>query len=256
MRFSTSINFLFSEHPFLQRFGAAKAAGFEGVEIQLLESSAEEAAAAAREAEIEIALLNASMGDFLMGGPGLSGVPGREAEFAEAIAAAVASARTMGARHVHVGPSRTLDDETKERCLASLVSNLEVAVDIAEAAEVTLLLEPMNRIDAPNALIQDVGEAAAFLRQYFNDRIGLQFDIYHAAQNGDDPAALFERHTDLIRHVQFSDSPGRGAPGAGAIDFDRVFGAIRDSGYTGWVGAEYLPGKPTLETLDWLSRHA
>ena len=35
--FSTSISFMFRELPILERFAAAKAAGFQGVEIQVLD---------------------------------------------------------------------------------------------------------------------------------------------------------------------------------------------------------------------------
>ena len=255
MKFSTSINFLFSEHPFLERFAAAKDAGFEGVEIQLLESPAEEAAQAAKSAGIEVALLNAPMGDFLSNGPGLSGVPNREAEFTTAIREAIAAADAMGAKHVHVGPSRIPEGEECGKCLASLISNLEIAVGFADEAGVTLLLEPMNRQDTPTALVNSVAGAAEILRKYFGRKIGLQFDLYHVAQNGDDPVALFHQHKDIISHIQFSDSPGRGAPGMGKIDFDAAFSAINESGYDGWVGAEYFPGGPTRETLGWLSRY-
>lgn len=255
MKVSTSINTLFREHQFLERFAAARDAGFVGVEIQLLEVPAEEAAAAARAARIDVALINAPMGDLRDGGPGLSGVPGRETEFADAIRTAILSAKTLGVRHIHIGPSRVPEGESVERCLNSLVHNLEVCLPLAEAAGVALLVEPMNRIDMPNALIGDIDAAVSLIRTHFDGRLGLQFDIYHIAQNGGDPAALFLVYADLIKHIQFSDTPRRSAPGTGDVDFPRVFSAIRDSGYNGWAGAEYNADGPTTETLDWLTKY-
>ena len=255
MRASTSINLLFEEHPFLRRFAAAKAAGFEGVEIQVLEEDAREAAAAAKDAGIEVALLNAPMGDLDEDGPGLTGVPGREKEFADAIRQAITSAQILGVHHIHVGPSLVPSGETAMTCMDCLARNLELALELADAADVSLLLEAMNPIDMPTALVSNVETAASIIRKHFEGRIGLQFDVYHVAQNGDDPVVLLRKHAGLIQHVQFSDSPGRGAPGTGTIDFDRVFSTIEDIGYDGWAGAEYHPGKPTCETLGWLPKY-
>lgn len=254
MRFSASITFMFTEHPFLDRFAAAKAAGFGGVEIQVLETDARAAAAAARAADIDVALLNAPMGDLIEGGPGLSGVPGRECEFREGITSAIESAKILNVRHVHVGPSRVPKGESVEKCLASLVSNLGFALDLANAADVTLLIEPMNKIDMPDSLIVDTDQAIAFLKEHFDGQIWLQFDLYHVAQSGHDIVTLFQRHADVIKHIQFADTPGRGAPGTGGIDFEGTFAAIKTNGYVGWAGAEYYPNGPTPSTLEWMSK--
>jgi hydroxypyruvate isomerase len=58
---------------------------------------------------------------------------------------------------------------------------------------------------------------------------------------GTDPVLAIRRHGPLIGHVQFADSPGRGRPGTGGIDFDAVLGALREIGYTGLIGLEYDP---------------
>ena len=36
-------------------------------------------------------------------------------------------------------------------------------------------------------------------------------------------------------------------------DFAALFAAIDDSGYDGWVSAEYHPGMKTEKTLDWMT---
>src|SRR5438067_1957765 len=80
MHLSASITFLFQELPLLARFEAARRAGFAGVEIQrLAEGDPKEMARAARDAGVQVVLVNASSGDYVSGGDGLSCVPGREA---------------------------------------------------------------------------------------------------------------------------------------------------------------------------------
>jgi hydroxypyruvate isomerase len=69
---------------------------------------------------------------------------------------------------------------------------------------------------------------------------------------GLDPAAAFLHYLPRIRHVQFADHPGRHEPGTGNLDFPGIFRTIRDSGYAGWVGAEYHPAGATAAGLGWM----
>ena len=95
-----------------------------------------------------------------------------------------------------------------------------------------LLIEPMNRVDAPDALINDINDTAALIR------------------------AAYAAHRDIAAHIQFSDVPGRQPPGDGTLDFAAIFAGIEAHGYDGLFGAEYMPRRPTLETLGWMPRLA
>lgn len=258
LRFSTSVTLMFRERPILERFAAAKQAGFSAVEIQYLaEGSPLEMAAAARAAGVEVVLINVGMGDYLTGGVGLSGVPGREAAFIEEMDNALEAARVMGAKFVHLGPSRIPEGVAREACLETYCTNLDAAIALLarRQSKAELLLEPMNRLEAPTALINDIDDGAALLRSRYKGRIGLQFDIYHVAMNGCDVLDRYRAHQDIVRHVQFSDSPGRQEPGAGTLNFDDLFVGLHRLGYSGWLGAEYLPQRPTVETLGWYDRY-
>ncbi len=86
-----NVSWLFREHEFVDRFAAAGEAGFAGVEFHDPEGvDPTTVARAARDAGVTIALFNASIGDFVKGGPGLSGVPGREEEFRRVVGEACA----------------------------------------------------------------------------------------------------------------------------------------------------------------------
>ena len=256
MKFSTSINFLFREVPFLDRFQAAADAGFSGVEIQLLEADADACAARAKAADIPVVLLNVDMGDLLQGGPGLSGVPGQEERFLEAVKKAVAAANAMEASYIHLGPSKVPEGVSRADCKRVFLQNLKAiqASGVMETSTAKLLIEPMNTVDMPDALFSDFAEVAGFIQSDFLGFVGLQFDIYHVCKNGLDAPVVFAAHAGLIEHVQFSDVPSRGEPGTGTLDFESIFAALVEQGYTGWFGAEYFPQKPSLETLGWLKK--
>jgi hydroxypyruvate isomerase len=119
-KFSASISFMFREHAVLDRFAAARDAGFAAVEIQVIdEGDPSQMAVAARAAGITVALINVPMGDYLAGGPGLSGVPGRESEFRHAALRAFDTAALLGAPVVHLGPSRVPEGASRQECLAA-----------------------------------------------------------------------------------------------------------------------------------------
>ena len=102
-RFAANLAWLFTERPFMERFGAAAAAGFTAVELQY---PYEHAPSAVR-AELEqhgLTMLgintlpgNASAGDF-----GLASVPGREGEFSTLFGKALDYVVAIGGRQIHV----------------------------------------------------------------------------------------------------------------------------------------------------------
>ena len=67
-----------------------------------------------------------------------------------------------------------------------------------------------------------------------------------------DALEVFRKYRDLIVHVQIGDTPTRGAPGSGDVDFKALFAEMRISGYEGWVSGEYTPGPSTQDTLGWM----
>ena len=75
------------------------------------------------------------------------------------------------------------------------------------------------------------------------------FDAYHAARAGLDPLEEVEPVARLIGHVQYADSPGRGAPGTGTIDLWALIDRLDAVGYDGRVGLEFVPAGPTAEAL-------
>jgi len=255
LKFDANLTFLFRELPLPERFAAARAAGFSGVELLITEgASADALRRAAREAGIEVVLCNAPMGDFLAGGLGLSGAPGRENEFAGAIKEAAALAVSLSCSRIHVGPSRLEDGASRATALAVLRKNLLMAAEVLGEAGVEALVEPLNTNDFPDALLYDPDECAAIIEDIDVENLKLQYDVYHMSQMQPSIVSAFCRHIERIGHVQFADAPGRGAPGSGQIDFLAFFEAVEKSGYQGWLGAEFNPGENPAP-FAWLERY-
>jgi hydroxypyruvate isomerase len=252
--FSANISLLFPEIPLLERFAAAHAAGFPTVEIQNpYEHSAASLTRAARAAGVAVVLINAPLGE----DPrtfGTASLPGRAALFRAELERAAEYAQALGARLVNVLAGRTAPQD-RPAAIERLKENLAIAAQILDQASARPLLEVINPVNAPGYCVADFELAADILRAT-DARAGLQFDVYHAAMLGLDPAQAFMQHLANIRHVQFADAPGRHEPGTGALDFASIFRTIRDSGYSGWVGAEYHPSGATAAGLGWLRDYA
>ena len=79
------------------------------------------------------------------------------------------------------------------------------------------------------------------MRSVGRDNVRVQYDAYHMQRMEGNLMPTIAEHLDLIGHIQIADSPGRGEPGTGEIDYEYLLPKIDELGYAGWVGLEYKP---------------
>lgn len=251
-RFAANISTLFTERPMPERFAAARAAGFEAVEIQFPYEHPAEALAAAKDAAgVEVALINAPPGDMAAGERGLAGLPGREADFRAAVERARDYATALGAPLVHCMAGVAPDGAARGDCLETLAANLAWAADALGEAGIRPTLEAINDRDMPGYLVADSRTALAALDRAGRPEVGFQLDLYHLWMKEGDVIEVLHRTLRRAAHIQFADAPGRHQPGTGEIELGAAFVAIDAMGYHGWIGAEYNPTRPTEQTLAW-----
>ena len=86
LQFSANLSMLFTELPLVQRFHAARQAGFSAVEIQFpYELPVADLQRLLQDNQLKLVLINLPAGDLMRGGNGLACVPGREADFRLAV---------------------------------------------------------------------------------------------------------------------------------------------------------------------------
>lgn len=249
-RFAANLGWLFTEHEFLDRFEAAANAGFRAVEFaKPYDWPAPEIRARLDAHGLDCILVNLPMGERAKGDFGFACRPGREAQFREAVALGIEYAHALGAPKVNCisGTATPGDDAAALR--RTLVSNLRYAAREFKAAGLDLVVEPINTHDVPGFVLPRQDDGAQVIAEVGEPNFFLQWDLYHTAMMGDDPAAILERHWDVIGHIQFADAPGRHEPGTGKIEFAPLFARIDARGYKGWVSAEYKPSRRTEDTL-------
>ncbi|WP_136442309.1 hydroxypyruvate isomerase family protein [Pacificoceanicola onchidii] len=245
-QFSANLGFLWQELSLPDAILAAKAAGFEAVECHWpYETPAAETKAALEETGLPMLGLNTLRGN--PGENGLSALPGREAEARAAIDQALDYARQIGAGAVHVMAGFSEGQAAHE----SFVANLRYAAD--QAGEITILIEPLNRHDAPGYFLTITDQAVAIIAEVDRANVRLMFDCYHVGRTEGDVITRFEALQNLIGHVQFASVPERGAPDRGELNYAQIFARIEAAGWTRPLGAEYKPGGPTEESLHWMA---
>jgi hydroxypyruvate isomerase len=98
-RFAANLSLLYTEHAFLDRFGAAARDGFKAVEFLFpYDFSATELARRLQDHGLQQVLFNAPPGDWAAGERGLACLPGREAAFREGFCARWTMPRPCNAR--------------------------------------------------------------------------------------------------------------------------------------------------------------
>ncbi len=253
-RFAANLGFLFPEIAFEERFGAAAAAGFTAVEFaQPYAWEARELSELLEANGLEMVNFNLPMGNAAAGDFGIACLPGREAEFREGVARAIAYAGVLGSARVNCIAGKAPPGAEPGELRATLLANLRHAAREMRGAGLTLLLEPINTVDVPGFAVPRPADGAALVAETGADNAGLQYDIYHAAMMGDDPVEGLARFAPVIRHVQFADAPGRHEPGTGRVALGECFARLDALGYEGWTAAEYRPSGPTPGTLGWLA---
>ena len=253
MRFSAHLGTLFPELSALARPAAARAAGFAMVEAWWPPAQiVQEWVDAVRAAELRAVLVNADGGDLPAGERGFCNVPGREEEVLAATHAAARVVRDCGGEVVNLLVGRIADDrpERSQRDLAAEV--VRAAAEVAAAQGARIVVEHLNPLDVERPLLPTPAAAAAFVVKVDHPGVRLLYDAYHAARAGLDPLAEVARVADVIGHAQYSDCPGRGAPGTGTIDLWAFLERLDAVGYTGPVGLEFIPDGPTPAALSWV----
>lgn len=255
MKIAANLSLLFNELPLVERVVAAAAAGFDGVEIQFpYELPAIRLKEALEAAGMPLRLINLPAGDLMNGGPGLAAVPARQTEFEAALQQALSYAAMVRPALVNVLPGRLAEGVEPEQTLVCLVDNLRKTAEAFQLLGIAVVVEAINPLDMPGFLINTPTQLDALLNAVAHPNLAAQYDLYHMARQGLDMQAGIALLAGRIGHVQFADYPGRGAPGTGELQFAPLLTALRDSGYRGWLAAEYRPGEAgTQASLGWLS---
>ncbi|XP_053679985.1 putative hydroxypyruvate isomerase isoform X1 [Anopheles nili] len=257
LRFCANLNFMFLEAgSFLDRYRAAKSAGFGGVEgpFPPADVNLDALVAVQKETGLKQILMNIALGDASDGQFGCAALPGREKEFLVNLQRTIEYAKAIGCGKIHImagkleGPSTATHDHT-------YLENLRVAAPILERNNIVGVIEPINKYAVPGYYLSCYDKAVQMITSVDSPSVKLMFDIYHAQHIRGDITNSIRTLAPHIGHVQLAQVPGRNEPSSdGELNFRSILRSLATEGRyaDGWVGCEYRPLGGTAEGLGWL----
>ncbi len=263
LRYAVNCSLLFTEVALLERPAAAKAAGFDAVEFWWpwpdqpvpADRDVDAFVAAIRDAGVQLIGLNFFAAQLTGPDCGVLSIPARSTEFTDNIDVTVGIGEQLGVGAFNALYGNRVDDASPEEQDELGAANLARAAGAAATIGATVLVEPVSGPKPyPLRTAADVVQVLDRVRGLGAANVGLLFDVFHLANNGDDVTAAIAAYADQVAHVQIADAPGRGEPGSGQLDLDRYLDLLEAAGYTGWVALEYNPTTTTTDSLGWLTR--
>ena len=261
--YEVNCSIMFGELPLLERPAAARAAGFDAIELWWPfddavpgDARVDRLVRAVGDAGVQLVGLNFAAGDMPAGDRGLLSWPSRSQEFRDNVDVTVGIGERLGVRAFNALYGRRLDGVPVELQDEVATENLVLAAEAAARVGAVVLVEPVS--GSPGYPLLTAADALAAMDRAVAaggvDNLRLLLDVYHLSVNGDDVAAVVREHSARVGHVQVADAPGRHEPGTGELDIDAHLEVLEATGYTGWVGLEYVPAGGTVEGLSWLPR--
>jgi hydroxypyruvate isomerase len=252
-KFAANLTLMYNEFDFLERFEAAAADGFKGVEFLFPYAFvAGDIKARLDRLGLTQVLFNCPPGNWAAGDRGIASVPGREEEFKRGIERALGYANVLGNRTLHVMAGLIRHDQDRLRHRAVYLSNLAYAAQHAAKHGITIMIEPINTRDMPGYFLNRQDDAHSICKEVGASNLKVQLDLYHCQIVEGDLAVKMRRDIAGIGHMQIAGVPERHEPDIGEVDYPYLFGLMDELGYSGWVGCEYIPLAGTSEGLDWL----
>lgn len=247
-RLAANLAYLFTEHPLIERFAAAAAAGFKAVELRFPYDDHPPPPVKAELDRHGLTMLglNTRPASYF----GTAAVPGQEQEFAAAFEQALNYAVAIGGRAVHC-LSGAVPPAQRAAAEEAFVSNISRAADLALAKNIRILIEPINQIERPNYFLSYIEQAADLIARIGRPNVKVQYDFYHVQIMQGDLIRRFERHLPVIGHVQIAAVPSRHEPDEGEVNYPAIFDALDRLGYDGHVACEYFPRGRTEDGLAW-----
>lgn len=251
-KFAANLTMMFNEHPFPERFAAAAAAGFKGVEFLFpYDYPAQDVQRWHQDAKVQNVLFNLPPGDWAAGERGIAALPGREDEFKVGVAKALEYALTLGSTQLHMMAGIVPAGADLGAYRKTYLANLKYAARELAKHGLTLLLEPINTRDMPGYFLSKQDQAHELRIESAEPNVKVQMDFYHAQIMEGDLTETFKNHFDAIGHTQIASVPKRNEPDDGEVNYPALFKLLDDSGYQGWVGCEYRPRGKTEDGLAW-----
>ena len=143
-----------------------------------------------------------------------------------------------------------------EEGITHCVAGYKKIMSYAEKQKVNLCLEvlnsriPVDMVGVPDYQGDHTDYCMQIVKQVGSPRMKLLFDIFHVQVMDGDIMARIRQYKDYIGHYQTAGNPGRGElDDRQEINYRPIMEEIARTGYSGYVGHEFIPTRDPLNGL-------
>lgn len=168
--------------------------------------------------------------------------PANKSAYLEGMEESIETARKIGCTGLFTKPLDKSDAPFEEQ-YAVMTDMLRDAVRLLEGTGITLLLEPVSRLEAPETFLDNSTLGFQIVREIDHPNLRLLYDLYHMQLDEGDIVRRVTGNLPLIGHIHAAGIANRHELPDGEINYRYDFEAIEKAGYDKLVGLEYFPVK-------------
>lgn len=237
-RLSANLEYMFKEagDTLEERIAAAAAAGIQKVEIFSLDGRDIKAVADALNKH-QVTLHSMVVDPRIM-----LVLPDTHAKFLQVFRSAAEQAVELGCKHLVCGSGTGAPFLKRSVSLLNVVEAIAKAADIAKEFGLTIWLEAVNtRVDHPGVFFSKTEDTLFVASKVNRPEVKVLYDIYHSVAEGENVEEELAKVKPWLGHIQVADYPGRGEPGTGNMNWQKVLQQLQAAGYKGDIGVECYP---------------
>ena len=132
---------------------------------------------------------------------------------------------------------------------ATSIETLKRASEILDAAGLTAVIEPIDRLENPTIYLDGVTEAFEIAQAVESPRVKVLYDLYHEQRGMGNLIEKLEKNVDQVGLIHVADVPGRHEPGTGEMNYGNIYRKLGKLHYRGVIAMEFYPTGDVVETL-------
>jgi len=151
----------------------------------------------------------------------------------------IEACRILGVRSVISQTGNEIEGVPRDKQRRTMIETLKQCAPLFEEAGIVLEVEPLNGlIDHAGHFLQRSDESVGVIDQVGSPNVKLVFDVYHQQITEGNVIRNATGYADRINHYHIADNPGRKQPGTGELNYINILRAIKNTGFSGFVGLE------------------
>lgn len=160
-------------------------------------------------------------------------------DYLEGVRQTIEACKILNVRSVISQTGNVLDGVPRDRQTQTMVETLKRCAPLFEDAGIVLEVEPLNGlVDHKGHFLQRSDESVDVIDQVDSPNVKLVFDVYHQQITEGNVIRNATSYIDRINHYHIADNPGRKQPGTGELNYVNILKAIKNTGFSGFVGLE------------------